>query len=416
MNKKLAVVSLGLVLSLGLSSCGPNAPSESPAAGAPSATPVETPAPAPAEPSGPVQESFSAEYEMVGTTSSGKPKNDTFIFEGTTEDGIITELNFDIIRNKGTEGAYSKKDIMGYLMNISDATVEQEGDGFKLTKLSAYGYDTAYAEGSAAQFMVSASADALTETTAFQDLTFTDDARSTPDNPVAVELDKALIAYHYLAAEAGIADFSGDTLVKDLLSVHGLYSDGAFTAGTQRVSFAGFHGGRSYGEQMEAIVSYILESKMTLEEVYEMFQTVNQPSTPIEERDTISGATITFVGDFQRMAYVALHGELYEGVVTHTSADGNTKVEVVTQGYGGEVETHITFDDSTGKIVSISVRDAQETPDIGGKLTAEGSDFLQALIAGQDDLDNVDAVSGATGTSTALINAVKYAVEYYKGL
>ena len=26
-------------------------------------------------------ESFSAEYEMVGTTSAGKPKNDTFIFE-----------------------------------------------------------------------------------------------------------------------------------------------------------------------------------------------------------------------------------------------------------------------------------------------------------------------------------------------
>ena len=59
-------------------------------------------------------ETFSAEYEMAGTTSSGQPKNDTFIFEGETTDGIITKLNFDIIRNKGSEDAYSRKDIMGY--------------------------------------------------------------------------------------------------------------------------------------------------------------------------------------------------------------------------------------------------------------------------------------------------------------
>lgn len=29
-------------------------------------------------------ETFSAEYEMAGTTSSGQSKNDTFIFEGGT--------------------------------------------------------------------------------------------------------------------------------------------------------------------------------------------------------------------------------------------------------------------------------------------------------------------------------------------
>ena len=62
------------------------------------------------EPSGKV-ETFSAEYEMKGTTSAGLPKNDTFIFEGETTDGIITKLNFDIIRNKGTEEEYSKKDL-----------------------------------------------------------------------------------------------------------------------------------------------------------------------------------------------------------------------------------------------------------------------------------------------------------------
>ena len=99
---------------------------------------------------------------------------------------------------------------------------------------------------------------------------------------------------------------------------------------------------------------------MTLEDVHEMFKTVNQQSEPIEERDTITGATIAFVGDFQRMVYMAIHGELFEGVTTHSTAEGVTKVEVVTQGYAGEIETHVSFDDSTKKITAITVRDDQE--------------------------------------------------------
>lgn len=353
-------------------------------------------------------ETFSAEYEMVGTTSAGLPKNDTFIFEGETTDGIITKLNFDIVRNKGAEDEYSKKDIMGYMMNVSDATVEAAENGFKLTTFTVYGYDPAFSDGDAyyAQYMVSASCDALTEDTLFQDLTFLDMAR--PDN--AVTLDKALIVYGYLAKEAGI-ELAGETPVKDLLALHGLYADGAFVAGTNRVSFAGYNGGRSYGEQIDAIADYILENQMTLEDVYEMFRTVNQASTPIEDRDVISGATITFTGDFQRMVYLAIHGELFQGVVNTTeNEDGTVVKEVVTQGFGGEIETHVTLD-AEGKITAMSVRDAQETDGIGAVLTADDSDFLNALIAGQDDLDAVDAVTGATVTSNALKQAVQFALE-----
>ncbi len=351
-------------------------------------------------------ETFSAEYEMVGTTSSGQPKNDTFIFEGETTDGIITSLNFDIIRNKGSEDKYSKKDIMGYLMNISDATVEKTEDGYRLATLSAYGYDPAYSDGDVyyAQYMLTASCDALTEQTQFQDLSFTDLAR--PDHEVTVE--KACIAYGYLAREAGV-ELTAETTVKELLALHGLYMDGAFVEGSKRVSFAGYNGGRSYGEQLDAITDYILANQMTLEDVYEMFRTVNQASTQIEDRDAIAGATITFGGDFQRMVYLAIHGELFEGVVTRTeNEDGSQVMEVVTQGYGGEIETNITFD-ANGRITAIAVRDAQETDGVGGVLTAAGSDYINALIAGQDDLDAVDAVSGATMTSTALKKAVEYA-------
>ena len=148
---------------------------------------------------------------------------------------------------------------------------------------------------------------------------------------------------------------------------------------------------------------------MTLEDVYTMFQTVNQSAEPILERDAVAGATIAFVGDFQRMVYLAIHGELFEGVVNTTSVEGGTRYEVVTQGFGGEVETYVTID-GEGKITAITVRDSQETEDVGGKLTAEGSDFLQALIDNQDDLTKVDTVSGATLTSNALIKAVDYAL------
>lgn len=171
----------------------------------------------------------------------------------------------------------------------------------------------------------------------------------------------------------------------------------------------GYNGGRSYGEQLDAITDYILANQMTLEDVYEMFRTVNQASTQIEDRDAIAGATITFGGDFQRMVYLAIHGELFEGVVTRTeNEDGSQVMEVVTQGYGGEIETDITFD-ANGRITAIAVRDAQETDGVGGVLTAAGSDYINALIAGQDDLDAVDAVTGATMTSTALKKAVEYA-------
>lgn len=383
MNKKLIATLTVFAIALGLTSC------------------------ATAKKEEPVVETFAAEYEMKGTTSAGKPKNDTFIFEGTTEDGIITELNFDIIRNKGTEGEYSKKDIMGYQMNVSDAQIEKVGEGYKLTKLSVAGYDDAFEGG---QYMLTASADSITDETKFKDLTIINLATQSE-----LEMDKAISAYKYVAAEAGIENLSEDTLVKDIVSKHGLYKDGSFVEGTNRISFAGYNGGRSYGEQIDSIVNYILNEKMTLEDVYEMFKTVNQMDQPIEDRDAISGATISFVGDFQRMVYVAMNGELFEGVVTHTTTDGNTKVEVVTQGYGGEIETHVTFD-SNGKITEIKVRDANETDGIGAVLTAENSEFINSVISGQDNLDNVEAVSGATKTSEALLKAVKLATEYYKGL
>ncbi len=359
--------------------------------------------PTPTPDAGPVVENFSAEYEMTGTTSAGKPKNDTFIFEGTTEDGIIKTLNFDIIRNKGLEGEYSKKDIMGYMMNVCDATVTETEGGWKLEHLDVYGYEEKF---DLSQFMVYATLEDLTEDSTFADLTITSYTGE------VLDMEKALVVYQYLASEADIT-LTAETPVTELLAICGLYKDGAFQAGSNRVSFAGFHGGRSYGEQIDAIVDHILTHDMTLEDVYEMFRTVNQQSQPIQERDAVSGATIAFVGDFQRMTYLAIHGELFEGVASTTPVEEGTRYEVVTQGYGGEMETYVTID-GEGRITAISVRDHQETAELGGKLVEADSDFIQALIAEQDNVEGVDAVAGATVTSEAMKKAVRLAQEASK--
>ena len=402
MKRKLMAALLATILVLSLAACSADSgETAQPTTSAAEETTVsETEAPTETE-AGPVVETFSAEYEMVGTTSAGLPKNDTFIFEGETTDGIITKLNFDIIRNKGLEGEYSKKDLMGYQMNVSDAEVAATDTGYELVNLGMNGYETEFG-----QYMITATCPELTDETVFGDLTIT--------NYTGEELtpDQRILIYQYLANEADI-ELTDETPVSELLAIHGLYQDGEFVEGTSRVSFAGFNGGRSYGEQIDAIVEYILDNNMTLEDVYEMFRTVNQQSTPIEDRDTIAGATIAFVGDFQRMVYLAMYGELFEGVTNSTTADGSTTIEVVTQGFGGEIETHVTFDDATRTITAISVRDAQESDGYGAVLTADGSDYLNTLIESQDDLDAVDTATGATMTATSLQKAVLFAKEYY---
>ncbi len=348
----------------------------------------------------PVVETFSAEYEMVGTTSAGLPKNDTFIFEGETTDGIITSLNFDIIRNKGLEGEYSKKGIMGYMMNVSDGSVEKTDTGYNVS-ICMNGYNDDFG-----QYMITGTLENATGESVFSDLTI-----ANYDGTVLTD-DQKLEVYQHLADEADIT-LTLDTPVTDLLAIHGLAKDGEYTEGKNRVSFAGYHGGRSYGEQIDAIVEHILTHNMTLEDVYEMFKTVNQQSTPINERDVVTGATIAFVGDFQRMTYIAMTGELFEGVVSASTADGVTTIEVATQGFGGEIETHFTVD-ADKKITAVKVRDAQESEDYGAKLTAEGSEFLQTIIDQQNDLSSIDTATGATTTAKSLVKAAEFAEEYIK--
>ncbi|MCI5773930.1 MAG: hypothetical protein MR210_05145, partial [Erysipelotrichaceae bacterium] len=190
MDKKFLKGLLAAGMLVSMSACAK--PQDDAQKSADASAPTETNDPA-------TQTPFSAEYEMMGTTSAGLPKNDTFIFEGTVdENGIITTLNFDIIRNKGKEDEYSKKDIMGYLMNVSDAEVSETADGFGLLALTANGYAKFPGKDQGEQYMLTASLDNLTAESTFKDLTVIN-----LGTQAEVDLESAIVAYSYLAKEAG---------------------------------------------------------------------------------------------------------------------------------------------------------------------------------------------------------------------
>ena len=89
------------------------------------------------------------------------------------------------------------------------------------------------------------------------------------------------------------------------------------------------------------------------------------------------------------------------------------------KGYGGDVVVMTAFNPD-GTIKQIKVTEQAETKGIGSKVVATpsywenymGLDASDALVLNED----VDAVTSATISSTALINAVNSAIEAYNAI
>ena len=100
------------------------------------------------------------------------------------------------------------------------------------------------------------------------------------------------------------------------------------------------------------------------------------------------------------------------------ASDGSTVGYAVTStgkgGYGGDIKLMVGVD-KEGKVTKVSVLEQEETASIGGKLMSQES-FLNRFIgiSGSAALTknggSVDAVSGATKTSTGLTDAVNSAL------
>ncbi|HHU62643.1 MAG TPA: RnfABCDGE type electron transport complex subunit G [Clostridiales bacterium] len=113
--------------------------------------------------------------------------------------------------------------------------------------------------------------------------------------------------------------------------------------------------------------------------------------------------------------------EVYTGLDPQGQVIGYT-VKTISKGYGGDVEVIVGIK-KDGKISSVQIGDHSETPGLGSKATEPGfidqfvgksaSESL-ALSKSSAAADNeIQAVTGATVTSQAVINGVNTAIQFY---
>ena len=120
-------------------------------------------------------------------------------------------------------------------------------------------------------------------------------------------------------------------------------------------------------------------------------------------------------------AFSKVEGVDVENVDNVYAADNGTGWVITSnaKGYGGTITVMSAFTPD-GAIKQIKVTEAQETPGFGSKVTATPSywerymnqDASQALVLNQD----IDAESGATISSKALLRAVNSAIEAYNAI
>ena len=83
---------------------------------------------------------------------------------------------------------------------------------------------------------------------------------------------------------------------------------------------------------------------------------------------------------------------------------------LTTMGYGGEMDL-ICGIDNEGKIISVNTLSHSETKGMGSKTTEEP--FRSQFVGKNESLKGVDAITGATISSTAYIGAIKDAFTAY---
>lgn len=111
---------------------------------------------------------------------------------------------------------------------------------------------------------------------------------------------------------------------------------------------------------------------------------------------------------------------------TYTGEDTNIRrvfagetgyvIETVTNGYAGEI-TMLIGVSKEGKVTGLQIREMSETYGLGAEALTDEAFLLQFLnTAGDAEVGtNVDAISGATVTSKAIVRSVNSAVGYVTG-
>lgn len=157
-------------------------------------------------------------------------------------------------------------------------------------------------------------------------------------------------------------------------------------------------------EGVEAVTGATISSGAFKKAVGIAFTAYGQ-AAGVEVSGAAGGAAATskegfFEGKTAAAATVAGADEAY------TTPDGDTLLVVKTKGYGGDMEVLVGFD-SSKKIVKVALGANSETEGLGSK-TGE-AEYTDQYV-GKTSTDGINAISGATVSSTAFVEAVGKAI------
>lgn len=122
---------------------------------------------------------------------------------------------------------------------------------------------------------------------------------------------------------------------------------------------------------------------------------------------------------FNQTSVKDLVAEVYEGL-DGSEVIGYT-VKTLPKGYGGEIEIIVGFS-KDGKITGINIGSMSETPGLGSKAAEptfkdqfndKAANTLSVVKGKVSNETDIQAISGATITSTAVTNGVNAAIEVY---
>jgi electron transport complex protein RnfG len=150
-------------------------------------------------------------------------------------------------------------------------------------------------------------------------------------------------------------------------------------------------------------------------------------------RDRIEGQVLTYVQGPALLGMIGEHDNDPIAQRVKLEHDGETTtvfpvrrggelvgvaMESFAPGYSGDIGVMVGFDLATDDLMGIGITTQTETPGLGSRVTepAFTAQFMGHAPANLDLGANIDAVSGATFSSTGAVNAVKKAVETYKTL
>ena len=105
-----------------------------------------------------------------------------------------------------------------------------------------------------------------------------------------------------------------------------------------------------------------------------------------------------------------------ENIRSVHKAENGFVVETVTAGYAGEIRMMVGVS-SEGTVTGLVVMDMEETYGLGGKALTDHKFLSQMLnTSGEAEVGtNVDAISGATVTSKAVVRSVNSAIAFVTG-